>query len=583
MVKNHSKKYLIIVLICLFSLVENIGGESLSVNSQLPQHMVTGYWHNFCNGSTNLKLRDVPRYYDMICVAFTGNTATPGEVTFELDSYLASSVGGYTKQQFIDDISDLKSKGQHVIISVGGANGLITINSEEAADRFASSLSKIIQKYGFEGVDIDLEGGAVSGTAYIARGLRKLHDEFGDDFIITMAPETYYMHKANDLSGAYFRLAMEIKDILTICYPQFYNAGGDIGYNNFNARYPSQSFITSLATMYIENGLRPDQLAIGVPALSSGAGSGYITIDSLIEVVNSLVYKKPLDGFTPPREYKTLRGVMTWSINWDGTQNYVWAKSMSELMDSLPVVEGGIERPEYDIDDNNNDNGNNDNNNNNNNDNNNDNNNYDNNDDNNNNNNDQQDVGDIQGWKSSVAYFGGDKVVYNGKIYQASWWTRGDNPEEQDELGPWKYIGEASDNADNGDDNNNNNDQQNVGDIPSWKSSVAYFGGDKVVYNGKIYQALWWTKGDNPEEQEEFGPWKYIGEASGNADNGNDNNNNNDQQDVGDIPSWNSSIAYFAGDKVVYNGKVYQALWWTKGDNPEEQDELGPWKYIGEA
>ena len=342
MVKNHSIKNLILLLICLFSFPK-IASNKDYVNSKLPQHMVTGYWHNFWNGSTNLKLRDVPSYYDMICVAFTGNTGTPGEVTFELDSYLASLVGGYTKQQFIQDIKDLKSKGQHVIISVGGANGAIIINSDAASDKFASSLSAIIKEYGFEGVDIDLEGSAVSGTAYLARGLRKLHDEFGDDFIITMAPETYYMHKANDLTGAYYRLAIDIKDILTICYPQFYNAGGDIGYNNFNARYPSQSFITSLATMYIENGLRPDQMAIGVPALPSGAGSGYISIDDLKAVINSLVYKKPLDGFTPPREYKTLRGVMTWSINWDGTQNYVWGKSMSELMDSLPVVDGGIE------------------------------------------------------------------------------------------------------------------------------------------------------------------------------------------------------------------------------------------------
>ena len=500
MVKSHSKKYLIIALICLFLLAKKIGGASLSVNSQLPQHMVTGYWHNFCNGSTNLKLRDVPRYYDMICVAFTGNTATPGEVTFELDSYLATAVGGYTKQQFIDDIQELKSKGQHVILSVGGANGRITIDSEEAADKFASTLSKIIKKFGFEGVDIDLEGAAVSGTAYIARGLRKVHNEFGDDFIITMAPETYYMHKADDLTGAYFRLATEIKDILTICYPQFYNAGGDIGYNNFNARYPSQSFITSLATMYIENGLRPDQLAIGVPALPSGAGSGYISIDNLKEVVNSLVYKKPLDGFTPPREYKTLRGVMTWSINWDATQNYVWAKSMSELMNNLPVVEGGVKRPEYNIDDNNNDDSNNNNNKTNN--------------DNNDDNKDQQDVGDIPGWKSSNVYIAGDKVVYNGKIYQASWWTRGDNPEEQEEVGPWKYIGQASGNDNN---NNNNNDQQGDGDVPAWNSSIAYFSGDKVVYNGKIYQASWWTKGENPEEQDELGPWKYIGDVSNNT------------------------------------------------------------------
>ena len=91
--------------------------------------------------------------------------------------------------------------------------------------------------------------------------------------------------------------------------------------------------------------------------------------------------------------------------------------------------------------------------------------------------------------------------------------------EEQGELSPWKYIGEASGNSgNNDDDNNNNNDQQqDVGDIPSWNASTAYFSGDKVVYNGKIYQALWWTKGENPEEQGESSPWKYIGEASSNS------------------------------------------------------------------
>ena len=186
MVKNPSIKNIIILLIYLFSLAKS----QAKINSKLPQHMVTGYWHNFCNGSTNLKLIDVPSYYDMICVAFTESTVTPGEVTFELDHDLSIAVGGYSKKQFIQDIKDLQSKGQHVIISVGGANGRISINSEEAADKFASSLSAIIKEYGFEGVDIDLEGSAVSGTEYIARGLRKLHNEFGDDFIITMAPET---------------------------------------------------------------------------------------------------------------------------------------------------------------------------------------------------------------------------------------------------------------------------------------------------------------------------------------------------------------------------------------------------------
>ena len=215
MAKNHINLSLLLIL-----LLSSSYAKEIKLNSQLPQHMVTGYWHNFCNGSTNLKLSQVPNYYDMICVAFTESTATAGEVTFQVDPDLARALGGYTKEEFIQDIKNLKNNGQHVILSVGGANGRITIDSDTAADKFASSLSVIIKEYGFEGVDIDLEGTAVSGTAYIARGLRALHNEFGSDFIITMAPETYYMHKADGLIGAYYRLATEISDILTICYHQ---------------------------------------------------------------------------------------------------------------------------------------------------------------------------------------------------------------------------------------------------------------------------------------------------------------------------------------------------------------------------
>ena len=57
--------------------------NNYTVNSKLPEHMVTGYWHNFLNGSTALKISDVPDYYDMICVSFANSSTTPGKVTFE--------------------------------------------------------------------------------------------------------------------------------------------------------------------------------------------------------------------------------------------------------------------------------------------------------------------------------------------------------------------------------------------------------------------------------------------------------------------------------------------------------------------
>lgn len=317
--------------------------DNYTVNGNLPQHMVTGYWHNFINEAGALKLGDVPSYYDMICVAFTGNTTTPGQVTFEIDPDLSNALGGYSKAEFIQDIKDLKAKGQHVIISVGGAEGRIEINSDAAADLFAQGLIDIISEYGFEGVDIDLEGSAVTGVDYIADALRKVHDHFGDDFIITMAPETYYIQadriSSNDITTSYLRLALKIKDILTICYPQFYNSGGMNGYGGSVVNPGSADFLTSLSTLVIEAGLRPDQVAIGVPSMEKAASSGYVSPEIVKTALNSMIYGTSSGSFTPPKAYPTFRGVMTWSINWDATNGYAWAKAMAEAVDELPTTE----------------------------------------------------------------------------------------------------------------------------------------------------------------------------------------------------------------------------------------------------
>ena len=313
--------------------------NNYTVNSKLPEHMVTGYWHNFLNGSTALKLSDVPSYYDMICVAFANSSTTAGKVTFELDKDLSTALGGYTEAQFIQDIKDAKAKGQHVIISVGGAEGTTYITNEESANQFATSLISMIEEYGFEGVDIDFEGSAVSGTDYIAEALRKVQSHFGDDFIITMAPETLYFQDTNPngtaVTSAYYRLAYKIRDILTICYPQFYNTGGMNGYNGFNAQVGNADFLTSLATLLLENGLRADQVALGLPSTPKAASSGYVSTDVISTAVTSLVNGTSSGSFTAPKAYPTFRGVMTWSINWDATNNYAWAKSMDSLMDSL--------------------------------------------------------------------------------------------------------------------------------------------------------------------------------------------------------------------------------------------------------
>jgi hypothetical protein len=61
-----------------------------------------------------------------------------------------------------------------------------------------------------------------------------------------------------------------------------------------------------------------------------------------------------------------------------------------------------------------------------------------------------------------------------------------------------------------------------------------------------------------------------------------DKDMNNQQQGVGVIPGWNQNIAYFRGDKVVYNLKIYEARWWSMDETPEDHCKEGPWKLFGD-
>ncbi|MDT2527206.1 carbohydrate-binding protein [Lactococcus petauri] len=44
--------------------------------------------------------------------------------------------------------------------------------------------------------------------------------------------------------------------------------------------------------------------------------------------------------------------------------------------------------------------------------------------------------------------------------------------------------------------------------------------------------------------------------------------------------TWSKDKEYWTSDRVYYNGKEYEAKWWTKGDQPNLSGPYGPWKEI---
>ncbi len=292
--------------------------------------MITGYWQNFNNGATVLKLRDVPMAYNLIAVAFADATANPGEVTFAIDPGLASALGGYTQSEFISDINLLHSQGRKVIISVGGQNGTVAVNSSTAATNFANSIVNLMNQYGFDGVDIDLEHGI--NAVYLEQALRNIASR-KPGVIITMAPQTIDMQSTG---MEYFKLALAIKDILTIVNTQYYNSGTMLGCDGKVYAQGTVDFLVALACIQLQNGLRPDQIGLGLPASPSAAGGGYVNPTVVNNALDCLTMGTNCGSFRPPQTWPGVRGAMTWSINWDASNNYNWVNTVSAHLPSVP-------------------------------------------------------------------------------------------------------------------------------------------------------------------------------------------------------------------------------------------------------
>jgi chitinase len=298
----------------------------------LPKHELTGYWQNFNNGAAVQRLRDVSADYDLIAVAFADTDPSgPGKVTFNVDSGLSSALGGYTNADLKADIATLHSRGKKVVISVGGQNGTVSVGDATAASNFANSIFSLMQAYGFDGVDIDLENGVNPDS--MASALHTLRGKAGSGLIVTMAPETIFMQSAQ---STYLSLALKIKDILTVVHTQYYNSGSMNGCDGNVYSQGTVDFITAQACIAIQAGLRPDQVAIGLPASTSAAGSGYVAPSVVNNALDCLARATNCGRFKPATPWPGIRGAMTWSINWDKSAGSTWSRTVKGHLSTLP-------------------------------------------------------------------------------------------------------------------------------------------------------------------------------------------------------------------------------------------------------
>ncbi|PWV50014.1 MULTISPECIES: chitinase [Nocardiopsis] len=293
-----------------------------TVETQQTSQWLTGYWHNFDNGSTVMPLSDIPSEYNLVAVAFADNhPELDGGITFNLAS---DELNGYTDAEFREDIAAIQAEGRKVIISVGGELGHVDVTNPTQAQNFADTTYELMQDYGFDGVDIDLEHGI--DAEHMTSALQDLSGQAGSELIIAMAPQTIDFQSP---SAGYYQLASNISDILTIVNMQYYNSGSMLGCDDSVYQQGTSDFVAALACIQLEMGLSPDQVGLGLPAVPSAAGGGYLAPSGIVSALDCLETGSDCGSFSPDTPYGQIGGVMTWSINWDATNNYDFANTIS--------------------------------------------------------------------------------------------------------------------------------------------------------------------------------------------------------------------------------------------------------------
>jgi chitinase len=321
----------------------------------LPAHALVGYLHaSFANGSGYTRMADVPDSWDVIDLAFGEPTSvTSGDIRFRLCPK-TECPNVETEDEFKAAIRAKQAAGKKVLISIGGQNGQVRLTTIAARDTFVTSVSKIIDEYGLDGLDIDFEGHSLSldtgdtdfrnpktpVVVHLISALRTLKARYGEDFVLTMAPETFfvqlgYQHYGSGpwggqdpRAGAYLPVIHALRDDLTLLHVQHYNSGPIMGLDDQYHSMGGADFHIALTDMLLTGfpvardpgrffpALRPEQVAVGLPA-STHAGNGHTPPAEVNKALDCLTKGTGCGTYRTHGTWPGLRGLMTWSVNWD--------------------------------------------------------------------------------------------------------------------------------------------------------------------------------------------------------------------------------------------------------------------------
>jgi chitinase len=337
------KKLLTQKMFTLFAATALFAG---STKAQMPVPSFVGYWETW----GTMKLTQINPAYNVIDVAFA---ITKGSSLYDMEM---AAFSNYTKTAFMQDMDALHAQKKVIILSIGGANDPVFLNSASEKAIFVSSMNKILIDYGdkFDGIDIDLEAASIKQFAgtwtmtapvpqqqYMIDAIKEIMAAYktrtGKKLLLTMAPETYYVQGGlapGQISGAggagYLPIIEALKNEIDMIHCQLYNGSSNIAVDGKEYKEGTGDFLVAMTETVIKgftvlngkgvfSGLPASKVGIGLPACS-GVASGYVTPDIVCQAVKYIrgVIPKPSTWkYTLTKTYPEMTCLMTWDVNED--------------------------------------------------------------------------------------------------------------------------------------------------------------------------------------------------------------------------------------------------------------------------
>lgn len=310
------------------------GGSSCPVQSAPTGKILVGYWETWDGSQTHPGMGHIPitdshPSYNVINVAFPV-LLSDGTMVFEDGMAPGEDVPTPA------EICAAKAQGRHVLLSIGGAAAGMDLNSRAVAQQFVDTAVPILKEFNFDGIDIDIESGLVAGASWSQNStsqdnliyiIDSILAEMPSNFMLTMAPETAYVTGGQIAYGgpwgAYLPIIKRYLDNgrLNWLQMQYYNGsmyGCPGGVATSYQAGTVEGFVEQ--TKCMANGFQVagggpviqipySKMAPGLPA-QVGAGGGYMSPSLVTQAYNQV---------------PQVKGLMTWSINWDGSKGYTFA------------------------------------------------------------------------------------------------------------------------------------------------------------------------------------------------------------------------------------------------------------------